>query len=127
MIDFSREIGAVERAEVLVPRGKVLQVVGMVVEASGPTVPVGDICLVYPDTGPEMGRRHAVPCEVVGFRDGRILMMPYGEMRGIHPGSKVVATRSQAVGTVGESLLGRVIDGAGHPLDGKPPQRRLAG
>jgi flagellum-specific ATP synthase len=117
-IDFTREIGVVDGANMMVPRGKVLQVVGMVVEASGPGVPVGDICLVHPQRALET--KNPVPCEVVGFRDGRILLMPYGDIRGIQPGSKVVGTRSQPVCQVGDALLGRVIDGAGHPIDGKP-------
>lgn len=117
-IDLEKAINTVSRVDTLVPRGKVLQVVGMVVEASGPTVPVGDICIVYPDK--EMDRnRFSVPCEVVGFRGGRILLMPYGDIRGVHPGSSVVATRSQSICRVGKELLGRVIDGAGHLIDGK--------
>ncbi|NTU60248.1 MAG: FliI/YscN family ATPase, partial [Deltaproteobacteria bacterium] len=74
-------------------------------------------CLVYPDTS-AAGRRSAIPCEVVGFREGRVLLMPYGDMRGIQPGSKVVATRSQSLCQVGDELLGRVIDGTGNPMDG---------
>jgi flagellum-specific ATP synthase len=116
--DFSPELAAIGNAETLRPHGKVVQVVGMVVEASGPSAPVGDICLVYPDTG-QFDRERAIPCEVVGFREGRVLLMPYGEMRGIQPGSRVVATRSQSLCQVGEGLLGRVIDGTGNPIDGR--------
>lgn len=119
-LDLSRELAAVEEAMILTPRGKVVQVVGMVVEASGPNAPVGDICLVYPG-GSQLERQRAIPCEVVGFREGRILLMPYGEMRGIQPGSKVVATRSQSLSQVGEELLGRVIDGTGNPMDDLGP------
>jgi flagellum-specific ATP synthase len=119
-LDFSKELASISQAQVLTPWGKVIQVVGMVVEASGPSGPVGDICLVYPDAA-QMDREKAIPCEIVGFREGRILLMPYGDMRGIHPGSKVVATRSQSLSQVGDELLGRVIDGTGHPIDGKGP------
>ena len=118
--DFSRELEALADVDLLTPRGKVVQVVGMVVETSGPNAPVGDICLVYPE-GTTLERQRAIPCEVVGFREGRILLMPYGDMRGIQPGSKVVATRSQSLCQVGEELLGRVIDGTGNPIDGKGP------
>lgn len=115
--DFSRELEAVAETEALRPHGRVIQVVGMVVEASGPSAPVGDICLVSPE---ERGfnREAALPCEVVGFREGRILLMPYGDMRGIQPGSRVVATRTQSLCQVGEELLGRVIDGTGNAIDG---------
>ncbi len=120
--DFSPEMRAVAEAELLQPHGKVVQVVGMVVEASGPNAPVGDICLVYPERG-GFARNRAIPCEVVGFREARVLLMPYGDMRGIQPGSRVVATRSQSLCQVGEELLGRVIDGTGNPLDGAGPAR----
>lgn len=123
-IDLSGAIESVRLAETMVPRGKVLQVVGMVVEASGPTVPLGDICLVYPEREHDR-TRFSVPCEVVGFRAGRILLMPYGDIRGVHPGSSVVATRSQSVCTVGDGLLGRVVDGAGHIIDDGPPIENL--
>lgn len=119
-IDLSREIDAVGDAVVLTPRGKVVQVVGMVVEASGPNAPVGDVCLLYPEEAVQEGRR-PIACEVVGFREGRILLMPYGDMRGIRPGSKVVATRTQSLCQVGDELLGRVIDGTGNPMDGLGP------
>ncbi len=119
-LDLSPQLAAVREAEILRPHGKVLQVVGMVVEASGPAAPVGDICLVYPEHG-GLDRHRAIPCEVVGFREGRILLMPYGNMRGIQPGSRVMATRSQSLCQVGEELLGRVIDGTGNPIDGKGP------
>lgn len=119
-IDLKQAFAQVEKAKTLVPRGKVTQVVGMVVEASGPTVPVGDICLVYPEKEKDR-TRFAVPCEVVGFRAGKILLMPYGDIRGVHPGSSVVATNSQSICRVGDELLGRVIDGAGHLIDEKEP------
>jgi flagellum-specific ATP synthase len=120
--DFSPELEAISDTETLHPHGKVVQVVGMVVEASGPSAPVGDICLVYPEAG-QFERDQAIPCEVVGFREARILLMPYGEMRGIQPGSRVVATRSPSLCQVGEELLGRVVDGTGHPIDGKAHPR----
>ncbi|MBE0616946.1 MAG: FliI/YscN family ATPase [Proteobacteria bacterium] len=118
--DLAEELRTVAAAEILRPHGKVVQVVGMVVEASGPNAPVGDICLVHPEGG-SFERQRAIPCEVVGFREGRILLMPYGAMRGIQPGSRVVATGGQSVCQVGEELLGRVIDGTGNPIDERGP------
>ncbi|MDW7710990.1 MAG: FliI/YscN family ATPase [Deferrisomatales bacterium] len=119
-LDLSREIHAAAAGEVLRPHGKVVQVVGMVVEASGPQAPVGDICLVHPEGG-AFERQRAIACEVVGFREGRIFLMPYGDMRGIRPGSRVVAAGGQSVCQVGEELLGRVIDGTGNPIDERGP------
>ncbi|HPP06648.1 MAG TPA: FliI/YscN family ATPase [Syntrophorhabdaceae bacterium] len=96
--------------------GKVNQVVGLVIEGKGPISSVGDAAQIFPvdDTEP-------IEAEVVGFRDGKTLLMPLGDIRGIGIGSKIIS-RKQAVNTrVGEGLLGRVIDGLGNPIDGKGP------
>ncbi len=71
--------------------------------------------------------RPAVATEVVGFRSGRTLLMPLGELHGIGPGTPVHPTGAPFRVAVGDSLLGRVIDGLGAPLDGlEPPERRVA-
>ncbi len=98
--------------------GRVNQVIGMVLESLGPGIPVGSICevSVFKGTG-------TVLAEVVGFREGRVLLMPLGEMRGVEPGSAIRLVGEQAGVPVAESLLGRVIDGLGNPMDGKGPLR----
>jgi len=96
--------------------GKVNQVVGLVIEGKGPISSVGDAAQIFPvdDTYP-------IEAEVVGFKEGKTLLMPLGDIRGIGIGSKIIS-RKQAVHTrVGEALLGRVIDGLGNPIDGKGP------
>jgi len=97
-------------------RGRVNQVIGMVIESRGPGIPVGSICEV--DVFKGKGR---IPAEVVGFREGTLLLMPLGEMRGVEPGSAIRLVRGQARVRVAQSLLGRVIDGLGNPMDGKGP------
>ncbi|OKY74508.1 MAG: flagellum-specific ATP synthase FliI [Desulfobulbaceae bacterium DB1] len=97
-------------------RGRVNQVIGMVIESRGPGIPVGSVCEV--DLFRGEGR---VPAEVVGFREGRVLLMPLGEMRGVEPGSSIRLIGGQARVPVADSLLGRVIDGLGNPMDGKGP------
>ena len=62
-----------------------------------------------------------VPAEVVGFREGRVLLMPLGEMRGIEPGSIIRMVEGHAAVPVSNGLLGRVLDGLGQPMDGKGP------
>ncbi len=104
--------------------GRVSQVVGLVVEATGLNAPVGEVCEIH--TG-----RHSAPelAEVVGFREGRALLMPLGDLRGTAPGADVVRTRRPLTVEVGEGLLGRVLDGLGRPLDRlgalPPGERRL--
>jgi len=92
--------------------GRVSNLIGLILEVTGMEAEVGELCYV------EAGRtRPPVPAEVVGFRDGRTLLMPLGEMEGIAPGRAASATGRQFEVPVGDDLLGRVIDGLGKPLD----------
>lgn len=106
------------RAEAIDPLcvyGRVVDVVGLTVEASGPPMRIGDLCYVQPRTG-----GHKVPVEVAGFRGPRILLMPLGDMHGIAPDSLLIPTYKPQMVHVGDELLGRVIDSMGLPLDGGP-------
>ena len=96
--------------------GKVNKVVGLVAEASGISASLGAVCHILPDDGGE-----PVAAEVVGFRDGNILFMPYGEMRGVRPGSLIRNSSLPPVFPVGPGLLGRVFDAFGKPLDRREP------
>ena len=96
--------------------GTVTDVVGLLVSSHGPWLPVGGECSI----APLQGGKPAL-AEVVGFRGERTLLMPLGELRGVGPGSAVVALKKQASYPVGESLLGRVVDGLGRPLDDRGP------
>lgn len=93
-------------------RGLVKQVIGLVIESEGPLVAVGEVCRIE-------SARHdgSTLAEVVGFRNQNVLLMPLGEMHGIHPGSEVISLGSSLRAPVGDALLGRVIDGLGQPLD----------
>ena len=96
--------------------GKVCQVIGLVVEASGSQPVIGESCFF--ETGPE----RAVPAEVVGFRENRSLLMPYGDLKGISPGCAVRPTERSLTVRVDQQLLGRVLDGLGRQLEsGEPP------
>ncbi len=109
----------VERVKAVNPlkvSGKVIQIVGLVVEGYCPAATVGTLCRLIP-----LGGGTPVPAEVVGFRDSRALLMPLGELRGLGPGSLIQVVRDSATLPVGEQLLGRVIDALGLPLDEQPP------
>lgn len=95
--------------------GRVSKLIGLTIESQGPAVNMGEICLIYPLKG-----KNPVVSEVVGFKGETVLLMPLGEMGGIGPGSKVVATGESLQVEVGEALLGRVLDGLGNPIDGMP-------
>ncbi len=96
--------------------GRITRVVGLVMEGHGPGSSVGEFCHVYPKDG-----SRPVQCEVVGFTDDKILLMPLGEVKGIGPGSRIVARNSTAAVGVGPALLGRTLDGLGNPIDGLGP------
>lgn len=93
--------------------GKIENIVGMSIEASGGHAAVGDICRIY---NGESGRQ--VTAEVVGFKNDHILLMPYSDMNGISAGNFVRNTGSQLTLRVGEFLRGRIINALGQPIDG---------
>jgi flagellum-specific ATP synthase len=97
-------------------RGKVTNIVGLVVEGHGPGSSMGGMCEIY-----SKARKSSIMAEVVGFRNKRVLLMPLGDLSGIGPGSVIIARKSQPVVKVGNDMLGRVLDGMGEPLDGKGP------
>ncbi|MEA2085279.1 MAG: FliI/YscN family ATPase [Thermodesulfobacteriota bacterium] len=115
-MNFSSCLQSVKNASLTSVCGRVNQVIGMVIESNGPAISVGGVCEVEISGGASR-----IPAEVVGFRDDRILLMPLGEMRGVEPGSLIRMIDAQARAPVAESLLGRVIDGLGNPVDGKGP------
>jgi flagellum-specific ATP synthase len=106
----------VQETEVIRNHGRVVQLIGLVIESEGPLAAVGEICRIE-----SAGHDGSTLAEVVGFRNHRVLLMPLGELHGIHPGSEVIALGSALRVAVGDELMGRVIDSLGHPLDDLDP------
>ncbi|MFB5191429.1 FliI/YscN family ATPase [Alicyclobacillus fastidiosus] len=96
--------------------GKVTKVIGMTVESSGPLASLGDICLIY-------GQRSQCRAEVIGFREGNLVLVPLGELGDIGPGADVLALHTRLTVNCGAGLLGRIVDGLGQPMDGLGPIR----
>lgn len=94
--------------------GKVMKVVGLTVESVGPTCKLNDLCKITSKDG-----RQQVMAEVVGFKDNRVLLMPFESVEGIGLGAVVENTKEPLKVPVGEELLGRSLDGLGRPIDGK--------
>jgi len=92
-------------------RGRVVKIIGLVVECEGPNAGIGEFCVI------EHGGKMICYAEVVGFRDTRTLVMPLGALEGIKPGMSVVAKGETLTAPVGFQLLGRVLDGMGNPMD----------
>lgn len=96
-------------------KGKVVNVVGLTIESAGPDARLGDVCQIL--TGSETNVR-PVLAEVVGFKDKKTLLMPYGAVDGIGLGSIVENTEKPLKVMVSDALLGKALDGMGHPVDG---------
>lgn len=132
-LDLKGAFDAAAQVDPLTCAGRVVRMVGGLVEASGPRAAVGELCRVElldpPGLGPagtdfaagesrtEGPEERFVPAEVVGFRQDAILLMPLTDFAGVRPGDRVWALNRPLSVPVGESLLGRVIDGLGDPLD----------
>lgn len=93
--------------------GKVMKVVGLTIESAGPSAKLNDLCVITSKDG-----RQKVNAEVVGFRDNRILLMPFDAVGGIGVGATVENTGKPFQVYVGPELLGKVLDGIGQPMDG---------
>ncbi|NLX92216.1 MAG: flagellar protein export ATPase FliI [Firmicutes bacterium] len=114
-IDFDKYYREIWSHPVLEVNGRVTQVIGLVIEVSGLRPFVGEVCLVEVNSGEE-----PVPAEVVGFREGRALLMPLGNLSGVGPGCLVKETGSPFTIKVGPGLLGKVLNGLGKPvMDGE--------
>src|SRR5208283_976144 len=98
--------------------GKVSRGIGILIEGLGPHASIGDICQIESNVA---GAEQVIEAEVVGFKEDKILLMPLGELRGIGPGSRIVAKGRQRYIRVGSGLLGRILDGIGNPIDAKEP------
>ena len=101
--------------------GRVSELIGLVVESRGPEASVGERCEIMIPGHRTGGPR--LQAEVVGFREGKTLLMPLGDSTGIGPGQTVVATGGALRVDLGQGLLGRVLDGLGRPIDGGAPPR----
>lgn len=93
--------------------GRVTHVIGMLIESIGPEAYMGEICYVYGKKG------KPIACQVVGFKENRVLLMALGEMAPIAPGSEVWPKDEVHQVAMAPSLVGRILDGLGNPIDGK--------
>ena len=94
--------------------GRVSKVVGLSIESIGPDARLNDLCRIIPRDNPD----RVIYAEVVGFKDNRILLMPFEAVDGIAPGRTVENTAKPLMIKVGPELLGKTLDGLGNPSDG---------
>ncbi len=107
------------RAPGLQEEGSLVRMIGIKLEAVGCQAPIGSRCLIFTEGG------GSIEAEVVGFSDVSLILMPEGNLRGVQLGARVLPLHTGSVVAVDEQLLGRVIDGAGNPIDGRGPVRCL--
>lgn len=112
-VDFQKYHRLLEKSYVK-HLGKVVKVVGLTIESIGPSAKLSDLCKIISADG-----QNEILAEVVGFRDDRVLLMPFGSVEGVGLGSRVENTDECLRVMVGEQLLGRVLDGLGQPLAGE--------
>ena len=96
--------------------GVVRRVTGLVIESEGPETSIGQVCSITSDRSSEK-----IEAQVIGFRENVVLLMALSSIHLIHPGCKVISRRNSNEVPYGPSLLGRIIDGMGRPIDGKGP------
>jgi len=123
---LARYVRRAERVPLPPVEGRLTRMVGLTLEASGCQAAVGDCCDVLTADGSR------IEAEVVGFAGDRLFLMPTGDLHGLEPSSRVIPRQRAGTVRVGPQLLGRIIDGAGQPLDGLGPldceeQVRLTG
>ncbi|MFN3134939.1 MAG: flagellar protein export ATPase FliI [Candidatus Kryptonium sp.] len=111
---MKKYLDRIEHLDLVKVNGRVTQVIGLVIESIGPSASLGEVCAIK-------SRNDETIClaEVVGFKNNRVLSMALGDINKISPGSEIVAMGKTFSIPVGRKLLGRVIDGLGHPIDGK--------
>src|ERR1700716_1981731 len=119
MLDLTAHRQLVARSSGLRYQGRVVQVVGLSIEVEVLQLPLGESCDLYPERATAGASR--ITAEVVGFRDNRLILMPFAETHGVRPGTAVFPSGRGFAVPVGEELLGRVIDGLARPIDGKGP------
>lgn len=106
---FEKYQNAIDRTPILKSYGKIEGLNGLLIESRGPLGSIGDLCLIY--------AQHIVKSEIVGFKNGKTMLMPLGHVQGIAPGMKVENLRHPLRVSVGTQLLGRVLSGTGEPID----------
>lgn len=111
--DLTRYHLALTRLNTVRLSGRIIQVVGLTIEATGLDCQIGEVCEIRANDAPPL------IAEVVGFREQRTLLMPLGDMQGIQPGCPIIPLKTAFRTPVGNALLGRVLDGLGRPIDGK--------
>lgn len=99
--------------------GRVTEITGLIIKATGIRTSVGESCRIVSDNG------LTVEAEVVGFRDEKVLLMAVDDIAGVRPGSRVISIGRKVAVKVSDAIIGRVLNDRGEPIDGKGPVRGI--
>jgi len=114
-IDLESYIQTVDRLDPLKVYGRIVEITGLTIKATGLDVSIGESCKIYSE------KADPVDAEVVGFKEGKVILMATGEVAGIRHGSRVMPLGKNISVKVSDGLIGRIIDATGNPIDNKGP------
>ncbi len=120
MLSLMPYIEAVKNSETMKAHGKVTEITGIIIKAAGMETSIGESCLIHANSGGP-GSADPIDAEVVGFREGHVLLMATGGLAGIKPGSPVELLGKNVSVKVGPEMKGRVVNDRCQPMDGKGP------
>ncbi len=112
-VDFEQFHSSLKGVNLLRPKGSIVRVSGLTVESNGPAVGLGGLCRI------DLCNERSVLAEVIGFKTGHLLLLPLENIDGICTGDRVTALEKPRYISLDDSILGRVLDGLGRPIDGK--------
>ena len=113
---FKKFIDALSDIQTVRKMGKISKVVGLTLESTGPDCFIGEMCKIYSD---KFKREDYILAEVVGFKDAKVILMPFGNIEGIAPGNVVEATGKPLSVKLSPQMVGMVLSGLGEPLEGE--------
>lgn len=111
-VDFNKIEKRIRETNFNYMEGTVTKVIGLTIEVEGIKAFVGEVCIVYNE------KNQQIPCEVVGFKEDKVILMALGELIGISPGCRVVPEGKPLSVNCSQEVLGKVLDGLGNPLEG---------
>ncbi len=111
---LNKYIQSIQETNTILPLGKVKEINGFTIISEGPPdTAIRDICRIQKENG------NYILAEVIGFQDNNLILMPFSSPDGIQPSAIVHNINKRMQIRVSESLIGRILDGFGNPIDGK--------
>ncbi|MHB8282207.1 MAG: FliI/YscN family ATPase [bacterium] len=117
IINLREYIDSANNTDTYILSGNITKAVGLAIETTHPHLSIGKICKIINNA--KTDNEQFIKAEVIGFKDGKAILMPYGDISGINQDSKVILLDEEEKFPVGDNLKGRVVDAFGNPMDNK--------